>query len=499
MRAPSPGTERGIHGPFRQTKTPKSEVSEVKSQQRGEGLTRRELMLRSAALAAASSVGFSAPAHAADLSALRSTIRGRVYLPGDGGFDRARTPWRLSVNPSVLAVAEVADVDDAAALVGYAGDNGLSLTAQLTGHGASNAANGTILVRTHQLNDIDLDPHTGLTRVGAGVRWRDVQSAGAPLGLTGVAGSSPGVGVAGYTLGGGLSWFSRAYGWAASSVRAFEIVDAREQKRRVTADSDPDLFWALRGGGGDYALATALEFSLQPAPVVYGGHVFWTADKAVAVFTAFREITAEAPDELTVWCARSQFPGTPATVGIYCAYLGDEASARKLMRPLDRIGEPLSDTRRVLSVDELGSIAAEPEQPSPAVQQGTLIADLNDDVITKLVTEPLEPLLYLQIRHVGGELSRPTDTASGALAAPYFVQFGGAGPTPESETAIMKRTADFLDVLASVNNHRTPFNFLAPAQTVADAFDGPTLVRLRTTKQAYDPKSVFCSNFPVTS
>ncbi|MGJ6967837.1 FAD-binding oxidoreductase [Streptosporangium sp. G11] len=180
------------------------------------------------------------------LNALRSVIRGRVWLPGDPGFDGARRPWNLAIEQPVAAVVEVADAEDVAALVRHARSAGLAIAAQPNGHEATGRTDGTILLRTGRLETLEVDPVARRARVGASVPSGRVQAAAAPYGLTGLPGSSPVVSVAGVALGGGLSWFGRMYGWVADSVTAFDIVDSQGRQRHVTAGTDPDLFWALR-------------------------------------------------------------------------------------------------------------------------------------------------------------------------------------------------------------------------------------------------------------
>ncbi|WP_240662293.1 FAD-binding oxidoreductase [Streptomyces sp. WAC 06738] len=233
---------------------------------------------------------------------LRSAVRGRVLLPGDDGFEAAARPWNLAVpQPDAVGVVEAADADDVAALVRFARRAGVAVATQPAGHGASGTVNGAVLLRTALLDEVRVDPAARIARVGAGVKWGRVQEEASRHGLTGLPGSSPVVSVTGYTLGGGVSWFSRAHGWAADSVTAFEVVDAEGVPARVTAESDPELFWALRGGGGDYAIVTATEFRLHPAPALYGGQMLWPGAQAREVLDVFRSVTASAPDELTVW------------------------------------------------------------------------------------------------------------------------------------------------------------------------------------------------------
>ncbi|GAA3423035.1 hypothetical protein GCM10018953_02180 [Streptosporangium nondiastaticum] len=310
---------------------------------------------------------------------LRRTVRGRVLVAGDEGFEQARKAWNLSVDQRVRAVVEAEDADDVAALAAHAHRVGLSVAAQPSGHGASGDTDGVILLRTRRLGGVEVRPERRTARVGAGVAWGEVLSATSPYGLTGLAGSSPAPNVVGYTLGGGLSWFSRRYGFAADSVRAFEVVDVEGRRGTVTADSDAELFWALRGGGGDFALVTAIEFDLHPAPALYGGRVMWPVERAPEVLAAFREITEDAPEELTVWFQLLNLPPLPelpeflrgrSVVTVDTTFLGEEGEARALLRRLDKIDGSIMDSRGMLPVAELGGICAEPTAPSYSLARG---------------------------------------------------------------------------------------------------------------------------------
>jgi FAD/FMN-containing dehydrogenase len=247
---------------------------------------------------------------------IQDKVRGQVWLPGAPDFDAVRRPWNLAVAQPVAAVVEAADADDVAALVRHARSAGLAIATQPNGHGATGRTAGTVLLRTRRLDTVEIDPAARRARVGAGVPSGRLQAAAASHGLTGLPGSSPVVSVAGVALGGGLSWFGRKHGWVADSVAAFDIVDAGGRPRHVTADTEPDLFWALRGAGGDFAIVTALEIALHPAPSVYGGRTLWSVEHAPAVADAFRLITATAPDELTVWFDLLHFPGAPPMVAV---------------------------------------------------------------------------------------------------------------------------------------------------------------------------------------
>jgi FAD/FMN-containing dehydrogenase len=260
-------------------------------------------------------------------------------------------------------VVDAEDADDVAALVRYARNHGLTVTAQPSGHGATGDVDGVILLRTRRLDELSVNPDARTARVGAGVTWGQVQAVAGPHGLTGLPGSSPVVSVAGYTLGGGLSWFGRKHGWAADSVTAFDVIDAEGHRARVTAESDAELFWALRGGGGDFSIVTALEFDLHPAPDLYGGRMLWPADRAPGVLAAFRDITAGAPHELTVWVDLLHFPGSAPLIAMDATYLGNPAEGQALLRSFDDVGTPISDSRAAMPIADLAP--SPPNRPIP--------------------------------------------------------------------------------------------------------------------------------------
>ena len=420
---------------------------------------------------------------------MQDLVRGSVWLPGAPGFDDVRKPWNLAITQPVDAVVEAADAADVAALVRHAAANGLTVTTQAFGHGATGRTDGTVLLRTRRLDDLEIDPVARRARVGAGVASGRLQAAAAAHGLTGMPGSSPVVSVTGVALGGGLSWFGRAHGWVSDNVLAFDVVDASGTERHVTATSDPDLFWALRGGGGDFAVVTGLELALHPAPDLYGGRVLWDFTHAPAVVDAYRRIVAGAPDELTVWLDLLHFPGAAPMVAVDATYLGAAATARDLLAPLDALPTPLSDSRRPMAVDELGSITAEPTDPSAGLSHAELLTAFDDAVILK---EPIAPLLSVQIRHLGGAFTRPSDSPHGPLTEPFALYLFGLPTDPAAVLAKQARYAESLPV-----SGRKPFTFLNPRESVADAFSPAAVARLRTIKQAVDPKGVFRGSFPV--
>ncbi|MDI5975656.1 FAD-binding oxidoreductase [Amycolatopsis magusensis] len=431
------------------------------------------------------------------LSTLRSTVRGQVWLPGDPGFDHVRRPWNLAVEQPAAAVVEAADAEDVVALVEYARRAGLGISTQPNGHGATGRTGGTILLRTRRLDSIEIDPVARRARIGSGVPSSRLQSAAAAHGLTGLPGSSPVVSVTGVALGGGLSWFGRAHGWVADSVTAFDIVDAGGHARRVDAETDPDLFWALRGGGGDFAVVTSLEVALHPAPHLYGGRVLWSGEHTAEVAETYRRLTATAPEELTAWLELLHFPGSAPMVAIDLTHLGKAAEARELLAPLDLLPEPISDSRRMLPVSELGTITAEPTDPGAGLSRGELLTEFDEVTVKTLLAEPIAPLMSVQIRHLGGAFARPSDSPHGPLTEPYAVYLFGIPADPATAAAVAARQQALADALPT--SGRKPLTFLNPGETAADAFAPASLARLRKIKRRTDPANTFRSNFPVSA
>ena len=228
---------------------------------------------------------------------------------------------------------------------------------------------------------------------------------------------------------------------------------------------------------------------------MYGGRTLWTVEHAVAVMDAYRQLTATAPDELTLWLDLLHFPGSDPMIAVDVTYLGEPAEARDLLAPLDRLPAPLSDSRRTRSVAELGSITAEPTDPGAGLSRGELLTRLDDVAAKTLLDNPIAPLLSVQIRHLEGAFARPSDSPHGALTEPYALYLFGLPTDPAAAEAVAARQRAFADALPV--SGRKPFTFLNPAETVADAFTPDTHARLRVIKNHHDPGNVFRANYPM--
>src|SRR3954469_10023079 len=232
---------------------------------------------------------------------LRALSSGTIVAVGEPGYDEARMAWNLAADQRPAAVAMPWNETDVAFAIGFARDAGLRVNVQGTGHNAMPLGDlgDTLLIRTSHMRGVELDVAGRRARVEAGALWEDVVPRAVEHGLTALHGSSPDVGIAGYSLGGGIGYMARKYGLQANSVTAIELVTADGELLRADATTEPDLFWALRGGGGNFGVVTALEFDLLPIDSVYGGMLLWPADDAERVIGRWAEWTRELPDEIT--------------------------------------------------------------------------------------------------------------------------------------------------------------------------------------------------------
>ncbi|WP_454860071.1 FAD-binding oxidoreductase [Promicromonospora soli] len=447
-----------------------------------------------------------------DTTSLRAELDGSLVLPGEPDWDEARQAFQLAVDQRPDAVVLAASTNDVVATVNAARAAGLRVAAQATGHNAGplGALDGTVLLKTSGLTGVTVNPDSGTVRVEAGVRWGDVTAAAEPHGLAGLAGSSPTVGVVGYTLGGGLSWLGRAHGLAANQVVSADVVTADGVLRHVDAANDPDLFWAIRGGGGSFAVVTALEFGLVRVPDLHGGALFFPLERASEVLHAWRDWTATVPDAITSVGRLLRFPPLPdlpeelrgrSFAVVELVSLLDREATDDVLAPLRELG-PIQDTVRPLSPTELATIHMDPVEPVPAAADGFLLTDLPAGALDAFlsVAGPGEdfPLLGTEIRHLGGAFT-PDPAKGGAVTgfeARYAV-FSAAIAPDEGSAKVADAALDRLhDALRTWGAPTSYLNFVE-REGHAPFADPATLDRLRKIKLRYDPRDLVRGNHPV--
>ena len=446
------------------------------------------------------------------LETLRAAVTGDVFAPGDHGYDDARRAWNLTTDerPAVVVMAEsAADVVQA---VRFARSRGMRIAPQGTGHGSEplEPLTGAMLLRTVRMRSVRIDPAARTARAEAGAVWQDVTVPAAEHGLAALAGSSPDVGVTGYTLGGGLGWLARRHGLAANSVTAAELVIPGGDLVRADADHEPDLFWAVRGGGG-VGVVTALEMRLYPVREMYAGDLFFPIQRTAEVLHAWREWTDTVPDEITSIGHLLRLPPLPeipeplrgrAFVMVEAAYLGDADTGAELTRPLRRLGPEL-DTFAMIPAPALGQLNMDPPQPTPGPGDGAFLADFPAAAIDALVAvagpDADTQLSSVEVRHLGGALARPAPGggAQPSIDANYVLFAGGLAPTPDLAGAVRAQAQAVKDALAPWHAGYDYYNFEQTPAPAAAVLPPASNRRLQEIKAAYDPDQMIISAHPV--
>ena len=365
---------------------------------------------------------------------LADLLTGRVALPGDAGFDEARSAFNLLLDQRPAAVAFPADARDVAAAVAYARRAGLRVAPQATAHnqGPLGGLEHTLLLNVRGLQEVRVDPGARRVRVGPGVKWDRVAPRLSAHGLAGLHGSSPDVGIAGYSLGGGMGWLARKHGLQCNAVTAMELVTADGELVRADAEHHPELFWALRGGGGNFGVVTAIEFEVFEVEELYAGAVFFPFERAAEVLHTWSAMVPDAPEELMSWASLLHFPPLPdvppfargrSFAVVMAAFLGDEAEGRGRLAPLRALG-PVRDTFATVPPVVLGDLAMDPYDPVPFHSSHHLLAGLGADTFDA-VLDAVGPgsghgpaLTMLQFRQLGGALAREAPGAGARATLP---------------------------------------------------------------------------------
>jgi FAD binding domain/Berberine and berberine like len=440
--------------------------------------------------------------------------RAELVERDDERWDSARAAWNLAIDQRPAMVARPGSADEVAAVVGYARESGLRVAVQAEGHSAGPLAGvgeGTLLLKTGRLAGAEIDPENRRARVGAAAKWRDVSALASPQGLAGLSGSSAEVGVVGYTLGGGHGWLARKHGLACNSVVGVEVVTADGQLLRADRENEPDLFWALRGGGGSFGVVTALEFELYPVPELYAGMLAWPWERTADVLHAWREWVSALPSEMSTWARVLQVPPLPdipepvrgrQLVVVEGAYLGAEEPGSELLRPLRDLGPEL-DTFATVPSAALGDLHMDPEDPVPFAMSGQLLDGLPSAAIDAIVEavgpDSGSPLLSLELRLLGGALSEAPPGA-GALASldPAFLTLGvGMVMAPAMASAINGHLDLVSNALEPWDSGVKYANFVDVPTDARMCYPPATFDRLQEVKARYDPDDVFRANHPI--
>ncbi|MEV4346940.1 FAD-binding oxidoreductase [Actinoplanes sp. NPDC049596] len=451
--------------------------------------------------------------NSAEIDDLAGRVAGVVLLPGQDGYAEECAMYNPAVANNPAVVVGAAGPADVQAALAFAKAHDLAVAIMNTGHTSAVADDRTLLITTRRMDEVVIDPSARRARVGAGVRWQQVVDAAAPHGLAPLNGSSPLVGVVGYTLGGGLSaTMGRKFGWSSDHVTALDVVTADGTLRHADAETEPELFWALRGSKSNLGVVTAIEFELFPVTRLYGGVLIFPGDQAEAVLRAYADLTAQAPDELTTSIAFMRLPDVPVfpeplrgtfTVHVRVSFLGSADDANTLLKPLRAAAPVVIDTVADMPYTDFAAIYSDPESPAPFAESTLSLPPLTPDLVTALIEaigpQADVPANIIELRHLGGALhDTPANAGAAGLREAEFVLWVVTVGVPEQTAPAVHWMGELFTGLKPWALEGKHLNFIGQEdlgpEAVRAAYPAQTYDRLARAKAAYDPTNVFHLN-----
>jgi hypothetical protein len=448
-----------------------------------------------------------------ELDTIRQQLSGEIHAPDDLGYDDARLAWNLVADQRPAFVAVPRSAQEVSAVVRFAREAGLRVAPQGTGHNATarSGLQDSILLNTKDMRGVEIDAERRVARVEAGALCGDLTVPASELGLAALAGSSPDVGLVGYCLGGGIGWLARELGLCCNSIVSIEVVTAAGEHLTCDHDHHPELFWALRGGTGSAAIITAMELQLFAVPELYAGAMLWPWERASEVLHAWRTWTLDAPESVTTSARILQVPpldDIPELVRgrqfvvIDGAVLGSAPDAEAILAPLRALG-PEIDLFAVAPPVALSHLHMDPEHPVPGLGDHQMLDELPAEAIDELIAvaghESGSPLLLVELRHLGGALSRlPAGAgACGRLPGAYIAFALGMPVTPELAAAIPPRLSQVMAALAPWKCPVPYLNFAEHPTDTGTAFSTDAFAALQAVKAEYDPYDIIHANHPI--
>ncbi|MEU5713506.1 FAD-binding oxidoreductase [Streptomyces flaveolus] len=453
-----------------------------------------------------------------DVAALRRSVQGPVLEPGADGYDAECATFNLACGLRPAVVVGATGEQDIRAAVRFAVRHGLPVAVKTAAHQVVSPAEGGLLITTQRMQGVFVDAQAQTVRVEAGVLWRDVLPHTAKSGLAPIVGSAPDVGVVGYTLGGGLSpLLGRSLGYAADHVRWLNMVTADGELRRVTPQSEPDLFWAVLGGKGNFGVVTEIEFDVFPVARFYGGGIYFAGEHLAQVLEAWRNWLPGVGEDMTSSISVQRLPDIPVlpeplrgafVVHLRIGYLGSAADGAELVAPLRACAPVLIDLVEEKPFTAIGEIHMDPVDPMPYFDRSLCLEEFSAETVKAFVelTGPRSgcTLTTVEIRALGGALDREpaVPNAVSSRGLPYVV-FAVAVGAPDQADALRAELARVRDGLAPWEARRNIVNFLSPdeatdADGVRAVYGAERFDRLAEVKRRCDPANVFRFNHNIT-
>lgn len=449
---------------------------------------------------------------------LRQQLRGALILPGDPDYDTARAVWNGLIDKRPAAIARCAGTADVVAAIRFASANGIEIAVRGGGHNVAGHAtsDGGLVIDLSMMRAVQVDPQRRVARVQGGALWGDLDREAQLHGLVTPGGEVSTTGIAGYTLSGGIGLLHRKWGLACDNLLGVEIVTADGAVRRASQTEHPDLFWAIRGGGGNFGVVTWFEYQLHPlGPEVYSVAVLYQIEQAARILREWRAFTAQAPDEVTaeafVWCVPpfpdlpDELAGAPALI-IGGLYAGPADEGEQALRPLREFGEPLLDLSGPAPYVEVQS-AFDALFPAGlrCYWKSLFIEDLSDallDVMLEQGSRRPSAQSLLALRHLGGAISRiPEDaTAFGNRGARYNLSVDAIWEDPADDERSIRWARATWEALRAHTGGGVYLNFAGLGEDTAAltrAGHRGNYERLRALKAKYDPDNLFRGNINI--
>jgi FAD/FMN-containing dehydrogenase len=444
-------------------------------------------------------------------------FRGELITADHNGYDDARAVWNGTVDRRPRLIARCSGTADAAAAVRFARDHDLEIAVRGGGHNVAGTAvcDDGIVIDLSAMRAVSVDSDGRTAQVQGGALWGDVDHETQAHSLATTGGIVSHTGVAGVTLGGGIGFLMRKHGLAVDNVLAAEVVTADGTVVRASADEHPDLFWALRGGGGNFGIVTTFRFALHPVgPTVLAGPVFWAADDTVELLRFYRDFVAEAPDELGTIVRLGTVPPLPAippelhwrpAIALVSCYAGTVDDGERAVRALRQFGTPLVDLLAPTPyVEHQCAIDETVQHGWHYYWKSTNLSGLSDDTIGVIADHAYtagSPRSYAAMFHLGGAVGRVLHDATAYTArdVPHNIVVEGVWLPDESSERAAAETAwarRFLDALQPHRAGSVYVNFLDSddASRVREAYGDQNYRRLAEVKAKYDPDNVFHHN-----
>jgi FAD/FMN-containing dehydrogenase len=434
------------------------------------------------------------------VATLRGSLRGTLVLPGDEAYDAARAVWNAAIDRRPAAVARCADATDVARALDFGRTRGLPVAVRGGGHsfaGKSTCDDG-IVIDCSPMKRVEIDPVRRVARAGGGCTLADFDAVTQAQGLATTLGTVSPTGIAGLTLGGGLGWLMGRYGLACDNLIGAEVVTADGRTVRTSAAERPDLLWALRGGGGNFGVVTMLEYQLHPLTTVLGGAFTYPVERARDVFRVYRDVTAEAPDELTAYAGINPLASGPA-FSVGACWCGDVERGERALAPFRRVVTPIADTVRPIPYLEMQAALGLPPGRIGSYARSNYLSELSDGAIDALATRVTQPaplgLFFLEPLH--GRVSAVGGDASAFAHRGPGYSFAALAPWMDPADADASRTwvTGFFAEMAPFLGSGVYSNYLGEeGDARVRAAYGRSWDRLVSVKRAYDPDNVFRLN-----